>query len=70
MAMACVNGARECDGCGRCWETGHGETVGTCPQCGQAVLSCNDRYELPDGEIVHDDCLADYAREHYYRAGT
>lgn len=30
MALACITGGKECDGCGRCWET---KRVFLCPVC-------------------------------------
>mgnify|MGYP004545482161 CR=1 FL=1 len=35
MAMVCVNGCRECDGCGSCQESS--EKTMRCPICGEVV---------------------------------
>ena len=37
MAMSCISGARECDGCGRCFR----EFAESCPVCG-AELAPDD----------------------------
>lgn len=61
MAMTCINLARECDGCGACFK--EPETIGRCAACGQSVLADDDRYDI-DGEIIHLDCLSDWARKY------
>ena len=69
MALACRYGGRECDGCGRCMEVDAHRVVAICEHCGEAVLSGEPRYEFPDGEVVHDDCVIGYVRERYHRDG-
>ena len=69
MALACRNGSRECDGCGRCMEIKPQRVVAICKYCGEAILSGEPRYEFPDGEVVHDDCVIGYVRERYHRGG-
>lgn len=69
MALACENGNRECDGCGRCFEANPYRIIALCAVCDEPVLGCEDRYEFPSGEIVHDDCVMDYIRENYFRRG-
>lgn len=48
MAMICVSGARECDGCGRCFP---GSPIYTCPACGEELDAISSVY-LHEGEIV------------------
>ena len=69
MAMICRTGARECDGCGRCMEP-VGKSIGACAKCGENVMPSDDRYEFPGGEIVHDDCVIEFIRAHYYCPGV
>lgn len=69
MAMVCVTGSRECDGCMACHEPRQNASLGDCAQCGEPVLSGDDRYKFPDGEIVHDDCVLDFIRANYYTRG-
>lgn len=61
MAMTCTNGTRECDGCMEC----HPEPVviGECAACGDDIHADEDRYYLPDGEMIHEDCLHDWAKQ-------
>lgn len=70
MAMICISGGRECDGCMRCQEQSEPEPIGCCAHCDEPVYSDDDRYEFPDGEIVHDYCAEDYIRAHYYKEGA
>lgn len=44
--------------------------AGECAQCGEPVYLAEDRYEFPDGDIVHDDCMIEFVRDHYYRNGS
>lgn len=69
MAMVCVTGCRECDGCCDCQEPRQEDILGRCSVCGDPVLAYEDRYEFPDGEIVHDDCALEYIRKNFFRAG-
>ena len=69
MAMTCINGSRECSGCQQCNELPRADVVGHCAQCGEEVYSWEGRYEFPGGEIVHDDCMLDFVRRDFYRAG-
>lgn len=67
MAMICVSGCRECDGCMMCQS--QGATVTTCAECGEPIYEGEDYYNFPDDEAVHDDCVLDYIREHYLIRG-
>lgn len=69
MAMTCIHGARECDGCMACQEPGHGSVLENCAQCGEPVSSGESRYQFPDGEIVHEDCAMDFIRANYHIQG-
>ena len=69
MAMVCVYGSGECDGCMRCQAERRENVIAVCPCCREEVRAYEDRYEFPDGDIVHEDCARDYIREHYYRKG-
>lgn len=59
MAMLCVNGARECDGCMACQE--EPKEIGPCEYCGAPVCEGDEYYDI-HGELVHWDCLRDWAK--------
>ena len=61
MAMACVTGGRECNGCGCCQP--EAEIVGKCAACGEPVFADEDRYNV-EGEFIHEDCLHDWAAKY------
>ena len=61
MAMICKNGARECDGCGSCFTDP--KPIGRCAACREPVYGDDDHYDI-DGELVHWDCLSDWARKY------
>lgn len=67
MALTCIMGRGECDGCMDCQEPKTEDVIATCAQCSEPVHSYDDRYELPDGEIVHDDCALDYINRYRVR---
>ena len=69
MAMTCVYGSGECDGCMRCQTERKNSILGTCEFCGQPVHTYDDRYEFPDDVILHEDCGLDYIQTHYYCKG-
>lgn len=69
MAMTCIKGSGECNGCMRCQDPRPQDIAGTCPVCDEPVLTGEDRYIFPDGEIVHDDCAMEFIREHFFQAG-
>ncbi len=48
MAMVCVSGGRECDGCGRCFPEAREYE---CPACG-ATLNEADTVYVIDNEVV------------------
>lgn len=68
MAMICVSGARECDGCQRCIK--EPEELGICSVCGEPITTDCDRYQFEGDEMIHDDCLLDWARKYFREAGT
>lgn len=67
MAMICVSGCHECDGCMMCQI--QDEMVATCGERGEPIYEGEDYYKFSDGEAVHDDCVLDYIREHYLIRG-
>ena len=68
--MTCVTGCRECDGCMSCQERQNAfESIGQCAWCGEAVRDDDDRFEFPDGTVVHDDCMLPYVEDRYYHRG-
>lgn len=69
MAMTCINGSRECCGCMACQGPRAGSVLGDCAKCGEPVLTMEDRYEFPDGEIVHEDCALEFIRDNYHIRG-
>ena len=69
MAMICVRGSGECDGCMNCQKDHEDSILGICEFCGQPVHTYDAHYEFPDDVILHDDCVLDYVRKHYYRNG-
>lgn len=63
MAMHCVSGSRECDGCMKCYEGAH---IGNCENCSDPILAGEDHYNI-DGVILHEDCLWDWAEQFMVR---
>ena len=61
MAMICVNGCRECDGCGAC-DVKNSSTI--CAWCGEPISQNENHYNF-DGDIVHYDCMRDYVQENF-----
>ena len=52
MALSCISGARECDGCMKCQE----EKRHFCPKCGEEVF--DTLYTLDDGTVVGcENCI-------------
>ena len=49
MAMVCVIGGRECDGCSRCFRD---DPVYTCPVCGTELDPHDKVYKTDSGEIA------------------
>lgn len=71
MAMYCAYGRKnECDGCMMCQKPKTSGTLGQCSHCGESILKNEPRYEFSDGEIVHDDCVLEYIRDHYFHEGV
>ena len=64
MAMSCIKGCRECDGCGRCFADA--EIVGKCVECCEDICAGEDYYNI-EGELVCDNCLHDWARKYRVR---
>lgn len=60
MAMACVNGARECTGCMSCQVS---EEIGTCVECGDPIGYGEEYYDI-EGELLHWDCLREWAEKY------
>lgn len=60
MAMICVNGSRECTGCMACQS--EPTPVGHCVTCKEPIYGPDDYYEI-DGDLIHDDCLTDWAKQ-------
>lgn len=58
MAMACIHGNRECDGCMMC--QAEPKQIGVCAECGDPIYDGECRYEIQD-ELIHGDCLYDWA---------
>lgn len=58
MAMICVSGCRECDGCGMCDK--ESEVIGYCVVCDEAIYAGEEYYGF-DGDLVHDDHLIEWA---------
>ena len=67
MATICINGVRECDACMACQS--EPAFVGECEHCGKPIPAYEDHYQLPDGELLHEDCARDYLREHFLVPG-
>ena len=61
MAMTCINGARECDGCGACLPDP--AVIGKCAGCHDDIHVDEDFYDLPDEILLHEDCLRDWAKQ-------
>lgn len=40
----------------------------TCAVCDEPIYLDEDRYEMPDGDVIHEDCLYEWA-EFYHRMG-
>ena len=62
MAMVCVNGCKECDGCGECFE---GNINLRCPEC-MAILSPDERIFISKrhGILGCEHCLIEeYAED-------
>lgn len=62
MAMICVSGCRECDGCGRCEK--ESEVIGYCAHCDEPIYEGEDYYDIEGDVILHEDCLTDWARQY------
>lgn len=61
MAMTCKNMAAECVGCGACFT--EPKPIGRCAACKCSILADEDHYDI-EGELVHWDCLSDWARKY------
>ena len=59
MAQSCVNGARECDGCMRC-QGARSKAIGNCEHCSDVIYDNENYYDF-DGDLVHWECLRDWA---------
>lgn len=65
MAMVCIHGGKECDGCMDCRE--QREILGHCDYCGEPIYEGETHYMLEDGTMLHEDCDLDWLRQ--YRKG-
>lgn len=61
MALGCVHGSRECNGCMRCQYVKRYK-VGNCEHCSDVIYKDDNYYDI-DGEMVHYDCLREWARK-------
>ncbi len=43
--------------------------AGYCAECDDPIYEEDERYEFPDGDMIHLDCLYDWA-EQYHRLGA
>jgi hypothetical protein len=55
MALVCINGAKECCGCGDCLENG-GNSQYVCQFCGRE-LNRDERYKSSIFEVLCSKCL-------------
>lgn len=55
MALVCINGAKECCGCGNCFENGDNSQY-MCQFCGKA-LGRDERYKNSLFEVLCSKCL-------------
>lgn len=53
MGFACINGNKECDGCGSCQESHEDELI--CECCEQPIV--DDYYYMIGSDILCKDCL-------------
>ena len=37
----------------------------TCAVCGEPIYWDEERYELCDGDVIHEDCLMDWAKKYH-----
>lgn len=56
MALTCISGGRECDGCQECQER---EVIETCIVCHEDIYCEDDYIDIEDG-FIHADCLAEW----------
>lgn len=68
MAMGCIYGGRECDGCMRCQK--EPRSIGACSACGEPITTDDEFYYNIEGELVHDDCLREWAEKYRIRGGA
>lgn len=61
MSYACVRGKAECDGCMMCEK--ELEALGYCAECDEPVYVDQEHYDI-EGELVHDECLTDWAKKY------
>lgn len=66
MGMICINGARECNGCMACHKDP--TPIGECVVCGDGITICDDYYDI-DGDLIHDDCLHEWAKQYRKQGG-
>lgn len=61
MSFSCVKGKSDCDGCMMCEKPA--KKVGICTACQEPVYGGEEYYDI-EGELVHDDCLRDWAEKY------
>ena len=48
----------------RYYEETKPKRIGVCEQCSDAIYEDDEHYDI-DGDMIHWDCLRDWADEHY-----
>ena len=61
MAMSCIHGGKECDGCMACWN--EPAPIGECAYCHEPIYAGEDHYDI-EGELIHEDHLVDWASKY------
>ena len=64
MSASCVRGKIECDGCMSCEVEPC--VIGECAACHEDIRADEDYYDI-EGEIVHEECLSDWAEKYRVR---
>lgn len=59
MAMVCINGVSECEGCMKCYKENQ---IGNCEQCSEPIFEGETYFDF-DGELVHEGCLKDWTEQ-------
>lgn len=64
MSFPCVRGKPECDGC--MLYRKESRVIGYCEACREAICEGDNHYSI-EGDLVHDDCLQDWAAKYFVR---